>query len=115
MLLHPFDNGMSVPAVRTLVVPVFHQGAFRIRTSLHVVLISNRHAQTHSFISCANFYFGSFSRASRIPSAPGFTATGELYRSDYGITANTVLPTGGVVVSDDIQLVLDVEASLRSS
>lgn len=45
----------------------------------------------------------------------GFTATGELYRSDYGITANTVLPTGGVVVGDDIQLVLDVEASLRTS
>ena len=39
----------------------------------------------------------------------------ELYRSDYGITANTVLPTGGVVVSDDIQLVLDVAASLRTS
>jgi polyisoprenoid-binding protein YceI len=45
----------------------------------------------------------------------GFTGTGELYRSDYGITANTVLPTGGVVVSDEIQLVLDVEASLRTS
>jgi polyisoprenoid-binding protein YceI len=45
----------------------------------------------------------------------GFTATGELYRSDFGITANTVLPTGGVVVSDNIQLVLDVEASLRTS
>jgi polyisoprenoid-binding protein YceI len=45
----------------------------------------------------------------------GFTVTYELYRSDYGITANTVLPTGGVVVSDDIQLVLDVEASLRTS
>jgi polyisoprenoid-binding protein YceI len=44
----------------------------------------------------------------------GFTATGELYRSDYGITANTVLPTGGVVVGDDIQLVLDVEVSLRT-
>jgi hypothetical protein len=26
-----------------------------------------------------------------------------------------VLPTGGVVVSDNIQLVLDVEASLRTS
>ena len=45
----------------------------------------------------------------------GFTATCELYRSDYGITANTLLPTGGVVVSDNIQLVLDVEASLRAS
>jgi polyisoprenoid-binding protein YceI len=45
----------------------------------------------------------------------GFTATYELYRSDYGITANTALPTGGVVVSDEIQLVLDVEACLRTT
>ena len=45
----------------------------------------------------------------------GFTASGELYRSDYGVAANAVLPTGGVVVSDEIQLVLDVEASLRTS
>jgi polyisoprenoid-binding protein YceI len=44
----------------------------------------------------------------------GFSAGGELYRSDYGITANPLLPTGGVVVSDNIQLVLDVEASLRA-
>jgi polyisoprenoid-binding protein YceI len=45
----------------------------------------------------------------------GFSATAELYRSDYGITGHPALPTGGVVVSDNIQLVLDVEVSLRTS
>jgi polyisoprenoid-binding protein YceI len=45
----------------------------------------------------------------------GFSATGEIYRSDFGITINPLLPTGGAVVSDNIQLVLDVEASLQTS
>jgi polyisoprenoid-binding protein YceI len=43
----------------------------------------------------------------------GFSATGEINRNDYGITANLVLPTGGVMVSEKIQLVIEVEASLR--
>ena len=45
----------------------------------------------------------------------GFSARGEINRTDYGITANMVLPTGGVVVSEKIQLELEVEASLRTS
>jgi polyisoprenoid-binding protein YceI len=44
----------------------------------------------------------------------GFSATGEINRTDYGITANMVLPTGGVMVSEKIQLVLEVEASLKT-
>lgn len=43
----------------------------------------------------------------------GFSATGEINRTDYGITANMVLPTGGVMVSEKIQLTIEVEASLR--
>lgn len=43
----------------------------------------------------------------------GFSATGEINRNDYGITANMVLPTGGVMVSEKIQLTIEVEASLR--
>ena len=43
----------------------------------------------------------------------GFSATGEINRTDYGITANMVLPTGGVMVSEKIQLVIEVEASLK--
>jgi polyisoprenoid-binding protein YceI len=43
----------------------------------------------------------------------GFSATGEINRTDYGITANMALPTGGVVVSEKIQLTIEVEASLH--
>jgi polyisoprenoid-binding protein YceI len=43
----------------------------------------------------------------------GFSATAEINRTDYGITANMVLPTGGVMVSEKIQLVIEVEASLK--
>jgi len=44
----------------------------------------------------------------------GFSATGEINRTDFGITANMALPTGGVVVSEKIQLVIEVEASLKT-
>ena len=44
----------------------------------------------------------------------GLSATGELNRTDYGITANMVLPTGGVMVSEKIQLIVEVEASLKT-
>jgi polyisoprenoid-binding protein YceI len=44
----------------------------------------------------------------------GLSATGEINRADYGITANMALPTGGVVVSEKIQLVIEVEASLKT-
>jgi polyisoprenoid-binding protein YceI len=43
----------------------------------------------------------------------GISATGEINRTDYGITANMSLPTGGVVVSEKIQLVIEIEASLK--
>jgi polyisoprenoid-binding protein YceI len=45
----------------------------------------------------------------------GFSATGEINRTDFGITANMALPTGGVVVSEKIQLVIEVEASLKTA
>jgi polyisoprenoid-binding protein YceI len=44
----------------------------------------------------------------------GLSATGEINRADYGITTNMVLPTGGVMVSEKIQLVLEIEASLKT-
>jgi len=43
----------------------------------------------------------------------GFSATGEINRTDFGITATMPLPTGGVVVSEKIQLTIEVEATLR--
>jgi polyisoprenoid-binding protein YceI len=44
----------------------------------------------------------------------GVSATGEINRTDYGITANMVLPTGGVMVSEKIQLTIEIEAALRT-
>jgi len=44
----------------------------------------------------------------------GLSAEGEINRNDYGITANMALPTGGVVVSEKIQLTIEVEASLKT-
>jgi polyisoprenoid-binding protein YceI len=42
----------------------------------------------------------------------GFTATGEINRSDFGITWNAALEGGGVVVSDKVQIHLEIEAVL---
>jgi polyisoprenoid-binding protein YceI len=44
----------------------------------------------------------------------GFSATGEINRNDYGITANMVLPSGGVMVSEKIHLTIEIEAVLRA-
>jgi polyisoprenoid-binding protein YceI len=40
----------------------------------------------------------------------GFTATGELNRSDFNVSFNAPMANGGVVVSDKIQLQLEIEA-----
>lgn len=42
----------------------------------------------------------------------GFEAKGRLNRHDFGVSWQDELPGGGVVVSDEIELVLDVEAIL---
>lgn len=44
----------------------------------------------------------------------GISATGEINRNDFGITANLVLPTGGVMVSEKIQLIIEIEAALKT-
>jgi polyisoprenoid-binding protein YceI len=44
----------------------------------------------------------------------GFSATGEINRNDYGITMNVALPTGGVMISEKIQLAIEVEATLAT-
>jgi polyisoprenoid-binding protein YceI len=43
----------------------------------------------------------------------GFSATGEISRSDYGINVDFALPSGGLVISEKIQLTIEVEASLK--
>lgn len=39
----------------------------------------------------------------------GFTARTQIKRSDYGLTWNQALETGGFLVGDDIKITLDVE------
>jgi polyisoprenoid-binding protein YceI len=43
----------------------------------------------------------------------GFTASGEIKRSDFGVDFNAVLETGGVVVGDKVSLHLEIEAVLN--
>ena len=40
----------------------------------------------------------------------GFSATGEINRTEYGITANMAIPGGGVMVSEKVNLEFEVEA-----
>ena len=39
----------------------------------------------------------------------GFSATGKIKRSEFGLTWNQLLETGGVAVGDDVKISLDVE------
>jgi polyisoprenoid-binding protein YceI len=39
----------------------------------------------------------------------GFSATTQINRKDFGLTWNTVLETGGILVGDDVTITLDVE------
>jgi polyisoprenoid-binding protein YceI len=40
----------------------------------------------------------------------GFSATAKLSRKDYGLTWNTALESGGVLVGDEVKITIDVEA-----
>lgn len=43
----------------------------------------------------------------------GFSAKGKINRSDYGLTWNAALETGGVLVSDEIAISLEIQASQK--
>jgi polyisoprenoid-binding protein YceI len=45
----------------------------------------------------------------------GFTATGEISRSDFGIEFNMPMDGGGVVVGDKIQIQIEIEAVLATA
>ncbi len=45
----------------------------------------------------------------------GFTARGRLRRSDFGLTWNQALETGGVLVGDDVKIGIDVELIKQGS
>jgi polyisoprenoid-binding protein YceI len=44
----------------------------------------------------------------------GFTATGQINRGDFGVTYNAAIEGGGVVVSDKVDLHLEIEAVLKA-
>jgi polyisoprenoid-binding protein YceI len=44
----------------------------------------------------------------------GFTATTKIKRSDFGLTWNQLLETGGLAVSDDVKIALDVQLVLKA-
>jgi polyisoprenoid-binding protein YceI len=41
----------------------------------------------------------------------GFSADGKINRSDYGLTWNAALETGGVLVGDKIKISIQIEAA----
>lgn len=41
----------------------------------------------------------------------GFSVSGSLKRSDYGLTYNAALETGGVLIGDEVKISLEIEAS----
>jgi polyisoprenoid-binding protein YceI len=46
----------------------------------------------------------------------GFSATGEIDRTDFGISFNGPIPgSGGVVISEKVQIALEIEAALQTS
>jgi polyisoprenoid-binding protein YceI len=45
----------------------------------------------------------------------GFSASGEIRRSDFGVSFNPVMETGGVVVGDTVELHLEIEAIRQQS
>ena len=43
----------------------------------------------------------------------GFTATGEINRNDFGVSYNSPVPGGGVMLGDTVRIILEIEAVLR--
>jgi len=44
----------------------------------------------------------------------GFSAQGTIKRSDYGLTYNAALETGGVLIADEVKISLEIEVSKQS-
>ncbi|MDQ0113449.1 polyisoprenoid-binding protein YceI [Paenibacillus harenae] len=42
----------------------------------------------------------------------GFSANGSLKRSDYGLTYNAALETGGVLIGDEVKISIEIEANI---
>ncbi|HET7628195.1 MAG TPA: YceI family protein [Bacillales bacterium] len=44
----------------------------------------------------------------------GFSGTGKIKRSDYGLTYNAALETGGFLIGDDVNIAIQIEASKQA-
>lgn len=44
----------------------------------------------------------------------GFSGQGKIKRSDYGLTYNAVLETGGVLIGDEVKFTIEIEASQQA-
>ncbi|MDB5084692.1 MAG: YceI-like protein [Bacilli bacterium] len=44
----------------------------------------------------------------------GFSAIGSIKRSDYGLTYNAVLETGGVMIGDEVKISIEIEAGKQA-
>lgn len=44
----------------------------------------------------------------------GFSVSGRIHRGDYGLTYNAVLETGGVLISDEVKITLEIEAAKQA-
>lgn len=44
----------------------------------------------------------------------GFSGTGSIKRSDYGLTYNAVLETGGVLIGDEVKISIEIEAAKQA-
>ncbi len=44
----------------------------------------------------------------------GFSATGSIKRSDYGLTYNAALETGGVLIGDEVKVSIEIEAAKQA-
>jgi polyisoprenoid-binding protein YceI len=44
----------------------------------------------------------------------GFSAVGAINRSDYGLTYNAALETGGILIGDEVKITIEIEASKQA-
>lgn len=44
----------------------------------------------------------------------GFSANGAINRSDYGLTYNAALETGGILIGDEVKITIEIEASKQA-
>jgi len=44
----------------------------------------------------------------------GFSATGSINRSDYGLTYNAALETGGILIGDEVKVMIEIEAAKQA-